>query len=65
MLTITGYIDKLKTVVAAEYGDDLFDKLPLPDGSVYNIALDVEGANRLVCSIVLLVVVGICDQSWG
>ena len=43
-----GYIDKLRVVVAAEYGDELFEKLPLPDGSVYNVALDIEGANRCV-----------------
>lgn len=38
-----GYIDEIKQVVEAEYGEELFDKLPLPDGSVYNVALDVPG----------------------
>ena len=52
-----GYINELKTVVSAEYGDDLFDKLPLPDGSVYNVALDVEGANRFVWQRCLLLAV--------
>eukprot|EP00041_Stephanoeca_diplocostata_P035076 m.1225363 g.1225363 ORF g.1225363 m.1225363 type:complete len:1912 (+) comp24631_c0_seq3:363-6098(+) len=39
-----GFINKIERFVEAHYGLELFDQLPLPDGSIYNVALDIDGA---------------------